>query len=98
MHLRHQRTRGVDRSKIPVAGMLANLWRDAMGAVEQDRPGRDLVDRIDKFHSLAGKAFDDIFIMHDFVIDVDARPANFERLIQALDGHVDPGTEPARIG
>ena len=82
---------------LPGAGLLADLGRDAMGAVEEGRPLGDLRDRLDEDHAPAPEPLDDVLVVDDLVIDVDRGPEEVERALQALDRHVHPGAEASGI-
>ena len=97
MDLDDQRAGGVDGQQSSPAGLVADLRRDAVGAVEQGRAFGDLVERFDEDGAAAGGTVDDELVVHDLVIDVQRRPEELEGPLQALDRHVDPGAEAAGI-
>src|SRR5262249_45266300 len=72
--------------------------RHAMGAVQDDRVLRNFVDVIDEDDAALLESLDHVAIVHDFVIDVNRRAEQFKNLFQAVDGHVDTGAKPARVG
>ena len=76
---------------------VADLGRDAVGAVEQRGPLGDLLQRLDEHHAPAPEPLDDVLVVDDLVVDVDRRPEEVERPFQALDGHVHPGAEASGI-
>ena len=68
-----------------------------MGAVNDRAAGRDFLDRIDERNPPADEVIHDVLVMHDLVVDVDRGAVVLEHLVDALDGHVDAGTETAGV-
>ena len=82
----------------PRAGLVADLGRDAVGAVEQRRAFGHFVERLDEHDAAPLEALDDVLVVDDLVIDVERGTEEVERPLQALDRHVDAGAEAAGIG
>ena len=80
------------------AGLLADLGRHAVGAVEQGGAFGDLVERLDEDGPAPLEPLDDVLVVDDLVIDVERRPEEFEGPLQALDRHVDPRAEASGVG
>jgi hypothetical protein len=93
-----QRAGGIDLDQPPRTGRFTQRGRDAVGAVDEDRPGRDVGHIIDEDHAAGAEVFHDVAIVHDLVIDIDRRAPQAQHLVHDLDGHVDASAEPAGIG
>ena len=76
---------------------VADLRRDAVGAVEEGRAFGDLVERFDEDGAAPPEPLDDVLVVDDLVVDVERRPEELEGPFEALDRHVDPGAEAAGI-
>ena len=55
-----------------------------------------LVELLDENRALGLQPFDDIFVMHDLMTDIDWRTVNTERLLDGIDGAHDARAETAR--
>jgi hypothetical protein len=58
----------------------------------------DLIDRIDKRHTLILEAFNNNPVVNDFVVHKNVRSHAADCLIKALNGHLNAGTEATRAG
>ena len=58
--------------------LVADLGRDAVGAVEQGRAGRDFIERLDEDGSALAEAIDDVLVVNDLVIHVERRTEEIE--------------------
>ena len=96
--LGHERAGGVDGAELAAPGLVADLGRDAVGAVEERGALGDFVERLDEDGAAAPEPLDDELVVDDLVIDVERRAEEIERPLQALDRHVDPRAEAAGIG
>ena len=59
---------------------------------------RHLVELLDEHRAARAQPVDDEAVVHDFVPHVDRRAEQLEGALDDLDGAVDAGAEPARIG
>ena len=97
MDLSNQRAGGVDREDFARFGIFQNRLRHPMRGKDH-RPRRigHLVELLDENRALGLQPFDDIFIMHDLVTDIDGRAMDPERFLHRIDGAHDSGAETAR--
>ena len=58
----------------------------------------NFVHRIHKRDALLREAVDHVFVVDDFVVNINARPDSSNGFVQTFDGHVNASTEAARIG
>ena len=93
-----QRAGGVDGEQPAPARLVADLRRDAVGAVEQGGAVRELRRATRRRRCPLAKPVDDELVVDDLVIDVQRRPEEIEGPLQALDRHVDARAEAAGIG
>ncbi len=98
MDLCHQRASRVDRLQMAGTGVGPDGRRDAVSAVQEQRPFGDLRNVLDEGHALAGEALDHVPVMDDLVVDVDVRPEHLDRLVEAIDGHIDARAKSAGTG
>ena len=77
VHLRHQRTGGVDHRQVPLGGELLDPLGDAVGGEDGHRAGRDLVELIDEHRASGAQVLDHVAIMDDLVSHIDRRPYFF---------------------
>ena len=92
--LDHQRAGGVDGQEAAVPGLVADLRRDAVGAVEQGGASGTSSSDSTKTMPRRRNLLDDELVVDDLVIDVERRPEELQGPLQALDGHVDPAQKP----
>jgi len=92
----YKRTGCIDIDHIAPRGFGGNRFGDPVGAEHDRLVVGDLVQFFDKNRALRLKAFDDIFVVDDFVPHIDRCTIAFERLFHDLDCAVDPGAKPAR--
>src|SRR5262249_45346298 len=88
----------VDGPQVAAGAGLPDLRRYPVGAVQHRRPRRDLVDRVDEDPPQLLETLDHRPVVHDLVIDVQRRAEQLPGSLPGVAGHVDPGTEAARIG
>ena len=69
-----------------------------MCAEDHRRAGGNLVQLVDEHRPLGAQILDHVAVMHDLVANVDRRPVQLERALDDLDGALDAGTKPSRIG
>ena len=69
-----------------------------MGAVENIGSFGDFVHAVHKHDAPFAEAFNNRPIVNNLVINIERRAEELQRSLQAFDGHVDAGAEPARIG
>ena len=92
-----ERTGGVDGAQAAFERSGPDGRGDAVGAVQDRGPLRDLVDAVHEDDAALAEALDDGPVVNDFVIDVERRAVQLQGPFQALDRHVDAGAEPARV-
>src|SRR4051794_10414691 len=97
MNFGDQGAGGVDGAQPALGGSLADGRGDAVSAIKDVGPVRDLVDRVNEDDAARAKALDDMAIMHDLVVNIERRAEKFESALQALDRHIHAGTKAARI-
>ena len=98
MNFGHQRAGGVDRFQASLLGDAADFRGDAVRGEQQVGPFGDFVQIVDEDGPFVAEALDHVLVVDDFVIDVDRRAENAERLFERVDRHVDAGTETAGAG
>lgn len=90
---------GIDGGEVSRLGLGPNVRADAVGTKDDDGSLGHLIEVFDKRHAAAGEAAYDVFVVDDFVVDVDwSVVEEVQDLIDNIDGHVDTGTEAAGIG
>jgi len=95
MNFGDQRAGGINYPERPILGFLANGGGNAVGAEDQDGIGRDLFDRFDENCTATAELFDDIGVVHDFMVHIDRGAVGFERELHNVDCANDSGAEPA---
>ncbi len=97
MHFRHQRAGGVDGEEIALLGVLGHRLGYAVGG-ENHRPvgGRHLVEFLDEDRALPAQPLDHVFVVHDFVADIDRRAVFLERALDRVDRPHHARAEAAR--
>ncbi len=97
MDLGHQRAGGVDREDFARSGVFQNHLRHTMRG-KNHRLFRiwHLVELLDEYRTLGLQPFDDIFVMHDLVPDIDWRAMDPEGFLHRINGAHDSGAETAR--
>lgn len=89
---------GIDRAQSSGAREFANFGRDSVGAVEENRPFRDVAQVIDERDSLGRELIDHMLVVNDFMIDVDVGAEATNDFVEGLDRHIDPGAETTGVG
>ena len=69
-----------------------------MGAENYPGAGRDFVEIIHEKSPFAPEVFNDAAIVHNFLADINRRPAGFERFLDDVDGAHHPGAETSQLG
>jgi hypothetical protein len=59
--------------------------------------GRNFIEILDKNRPFGLEAFDDVFVVNDFVPDIDGRAVFLERTFDNLDGAHDTGAKPSGL-
>ena len=98
VHLGHQRAGGVEHLEAARVGLAAHVERHAVGREDHGRARRDLVELLDEDRALGAQVLDHELVVHDLVAHVDRRAVDGERAFHDLDGAIDAGAEPARLG
>src|SRR5262245_10276884 len=97
MHLRDERTSGIDGKDITLPGILENrFWHTMRGKNNRLPRIRYFVQFLDEHRAFGLQLLDDKFIMHDFVADIDRRAINAERFLHRFDGAHHARAEAAR--
>jgi hypothetical protein len=97
MDLGNQRAGGVDREDFARFGIVQNrLWHAMRGKDHWLFRIWHLVELLDENRALGLQPFDDIFVMHDLVTDIDRRAMDPERFLHGIDGAHDSRAETAR--
>jgi hypothetical protein len=66
---------------------------------DEDCPCWDVLNRLDKDHTPVDESLHHVFVVDNFVVDVDRLTVNeVKQLLDHIDRHVDPGTEAAWVG
>ena len=89
---------GVHGLQMSLTGYLTNLRRHTVSTEQQNGTFGDFVHGIDEFHPLFREPIDNIFIVYDFVVDVQIWSDAANGFVQAFDGHVDARTKASRAG
>ena len=97
VNLGDERAGGIDLDELAVGGLAANFRGNAMGGINHRAAGGDFFNRIDKNYALLNEAIDNVFVVDDFMVDVDRGALEFEDAFDTFDGHVDAGTEAAGV-
>ena len=93
-----QGTGGVDRFQAPRRRFAPHRGRDTVRGKEDNRPGGNLVDRLDETDPFLFEILDDPEVVDDFVEDVDRRRAGLGTCArQYLHRAVHSGAETARL-
>ena len=98
MDLGDERAHRVDDVAAALAGRGDDLGRRPVGRQHDRRARRDVGDVVDEHHALALEALDDQAVVDDLVVAVDGRLERADHPHQRLDGHLDAGAEPSRLG
>ena len=96
--LRDKRARGVDGLQAAITGLRRTCGPDAVRAIDQAAPLRNFIDGVNEVHSPPAKAFDDMIVMDNLVVDVERRSKSSTAPIQGADRHHDAGTKAVGIG
>jgi hypothetical protein len=89
VHLRHQRTRRVDRLQPSLGGRGDDGGRDPVRAEDDVRARRHLVDLLHEDGTLRFELGHDMDVVDDLLADVDGGAVALERLLDGDDGAVD---------
>ena len=98
VHLVHQRAGGVEDAEAALRRVGAHRLRHAVGAEDQRRAGRHVVEVLDEDRALLAQVVDDVGVVHDLVAHVDRRAEALQRALDDLDRTVDAGAKAARLG
>jgi len=92
-----QGTGRVDLNQLSPRRLATNFRRHAVRA-EYDRGAmRHFIDRVDELHAAIDEPADYVAVMHDLMEYVNRRALHAQHLVDAIDCHIDAGTEPARL-
>ncbi len=79
MDLDDERAGGVDGEEPALAGLVADLGRDAVRTVKERRARRNFVERLDKNGAAVAESLDDELVVNDLVINVERRTEEIEQ-------------------
>ena len=89
---------GVDGGEATAAGVVADSGADTVCGEDDDFAFGDEVEAIDEADAFVDEAGDDVFVVNDFVVDVDGGVGEeFDDLVNDIDGHADAGAEAAGV-
>jgi hypothetical protein len=96
VHLGDERADRVEEEQIAGGGALADVLRNTVGG-EDDRPARigNLVELVDENSAFRLQTLHDVAVVDDLVAHIDGGAITLQRLLDNLDGAVDPGAEAA---
>ena len=98
VHLRDKRAGGVDEDHLARPRLRRHRFRHAMGG-EDDRPiHRAVVQFFDEHSAQPLQPLNHVAVVDNLVADIDRRAPLPDRLLNDLDGPVDPRAEAARGG
>ena len=98
MHLADQGACGVEIGQAALLRLGRDRLGHAMGGKDDRHAIGHLVQFLDKDRALRLQAVHHIFVVDDFMADIDRRAIGFDRLFHDDDGAVDPGAKAARGG
>ena len=96
--LADQRAGGIGVDQLAAFRLGRHRLRHAVRREHHQRLIRHLVELLDEHRALGAQLVHHMTVVHDLVAHVDRRPVLGERLLDDLDGALDPGAEPARAG
>src|SRR6266478_1199593 len=96
--LGHQRAGGIEHRQAAGRGLFLDAPGHPMGAKYRDRVRRYFRQILDEDGTLVLEAFNDVFVVHDFVADIDRRPILLKGALDDLDRTHDAGTKAAGLG
>ena len=98
VHLRHERTRRVDRRQLPVGRVAVDLERDPVRReYEPPFPG-DVARRLDEDRAARFQIADDVRVVDDLFADVDGWPVDLEGALHGLDRSLDSSAKTSMRG
>ncbi len=97
VHLGDQRTGGVDDIQSALLRLPADRRRHAVGAENGPRPSGHFVQLLDEDRAGFAQFVHHVFVMNDFLADVDRRPVEIERDLDHVDGPDHAGAKTARF-
>src|SRR5207248_9552262 len=96
VHLRDERTHGVDDLQPALLAALLHRRRDAVRGEDADLARRDLVLVLDEDRAELLEPADDVVVVDDLVAHIDRRPVLLEQPLDDLDRSVDARAERSR--
>jgi hypothetical protein len=98
VHLRHQRTGGIEYGQSTARRFVLHGRRNAVRREDHGRVVGHLVELVDEYRPQAPQAIDHVHVVDDFVPHVDRRAEQRDGAFDDVDGTVDAGTETTRVG
>jgi hypothetical protein len=98
MDLGDERAGGVEHPQTACLGGLTHALGHAVGAEDQGRVVRYVVEFLDEDGAAFTQSIDDEAVVDDFVADIDGCAIAFEYALDDGDGAVDAGAETAWVG
>ena len=96
MDLGHQRAGRIDIIEPAFGGLVRNRLGHAMRGKDHRHAVRHVVHGFHEDRAFVFQRIDDIFVVHDFMPDIDRCPIDFERALDDGDSAVHAGAEAAR--
>ncbi len=94
MNFGDQRTGGVNHFKIASPSVVAHGRRYAVSAENDPRPGRNLVQFLDKDRARAAQLIHNVPVMDDFLANINRRAVQIQRDLDHVDGADDTSAKP----
>jgi hypothetical protein len=98
VYLGDQRTGGIENAQAAPRRFGGDCFGNTVGAEDDNGAVGHLIEFIDKYRALGAQVFDDVFVVHNFMANVDGRAEGCQRALDDGDGAFDAGAEAARVG
>jgi len=98
VHLRHQRTGGVEHVELALLGLHLHHTRHAVRAEDHGRPVRHFPQLLHEHGADRAQPIHDVLVVHDLVSDVDRRSEQIDGALDDVDGPVDTCAKSPWIG
>jgi hypothetical protein len=98
VYLGHEWTGRIENREAAPIGLVLDGLRDAVGRENDRGTIGNLLELLDEYRPHRSQPLDDMTVMDDFVPHMDGRTEKRDGTLDDVDGPVDAGTEPPRIG
>jgi len=98
MHLGDQRAGRIEHFKAAPRSLCPHSLGNAMGTEDDDDVVRHLIQFFDKDCATGAQVFNDKFVVHHFVANIDRRTEYFQSAIDDFNRTVHPGAEATGVG